>query len=112
MKDRGTIMSWIILILAGAAEIIWAVALKYADGFTRIIPSVITVVGYIASLVLLSMAMKRLPLGTSYAVWTGIGIVGTTVLGIFLFQEKLSPLQVICVAMIVIGIIGLKLSSR
>jgi quaternary ammonium compound-resistance protein SugE len=105
-------MSWIILILAGVAEITWAVALKYADGFTRIIPSVITVVGYIASLVLLSMAMKRLPLGTSYAVWTGIGIVGTTVLGIFLFQEKLSPVQVICVAMIVIGIIGLKLSSR
>jgi quaternary ammonium compound-resistance protein SugE len=105
-------MSWIILILASIAEITWAVALKYADGFTKIIPSVITVVGYIASLILLSLAMKHLPLGTSYAVWTGIGIVGTTVLGILLFQEKLSPLQVICVAMIVIGIIGLKLLSK
>jgi quaternary ammonium compound-resistance protein SugE len=105
-------MSWIILILAGAAEITWAVALKYADGFTRIIPSVITLIGYIASLILLSMAMKRLPLGTSYAVWTGIGIVGTTVLGIFMFHEKMSLLQFICVAMIVMGIIGLNLLSK
>jgi quaternary ammonium compound-resistance protein SugE len=105
-------MSWIILFLAGVAEITWAVALKYADGFTRVIPSVITVLGYITSLILLAISMKHLPLGTSYAVWTGIGIIGTTVLGVFLFQEKLSLLQTICVAMIAIGIIGLKLLSK
>jgi quaternary ammonium compound-resistance protein SugE len=105
-------MSWIILFMAGIAEVTWAVALKYADGFTKFVPSVITIIGYIASLILLSLAMKRLPLGTSYAAWTGIGIVGTTLLGIFLFNEKLSPLQVVCVALIVIGIAGLKILSR
>jgi quaternary ammonium compound-resistance protein SugE len=105
-------MNWIILFMAGIAEVTWAVALKYADGFTKFVPSVITIIGYIASLILLSFAMKRLPLGTSYAAWTGIGIVGTTVLGIFLFNEKLSPLQVVCVTLIVIGIAGLKILSR
>jgi quaternary ammonium compound-resistance protein SugE len=105
-------MSWIILFLAGIAEVTWAVALKYADGFTKPVPIIITIIGYIASLLLLSLAMKHLPLGTSYAAWTGIGIVGTTVLGIFLFNEKLSPLQVVCVALIVIGIAGLKILSR
>ena len=81
-------MQWIILLLAGLFEIGWAIAMKYSNGFTVLLPTVITAVGYIASAVFLSMALKQLPLGTAYAMWTGMGIVGTTVLGVFLFQEK------------------------
>ena len=105
-------MQWIILLLAGLFEIGWAIAMKYSDGFTVLLPSVITAVGYIASAVFLSMALKQLPLGTAYAMWTGMGIVGTTVLGVFLFQEKLSVPQVICVILILVGIIGLKLLAK
>ena len=105
-------MSWLILVLAGIAEVTWAVALKYADGFHQLIPSIITVVGYIASLLLLSKALENLPLGTAYAVWTGIGMVGTTVLGLLLFKETLSMLQVIFLLMIVVGIVGLKLAAN
>ncbi len=104
-------MSWLILLLAGFAEITWAVALKYADGFHNLIPSIITVVGYIASLLLLSAALNKLPLGTAYAVWTGIGILGTTALGILLFKEQLTPLQGIFILLIVVGIVGLKLTG-
>ena len=85
--------------------------MKYSNGFTVLIPSVITVVGYIASAVFLALALKHLPLGTAYAMWTGFGIVGTTVLGVLLFNEQLSIPQVICVILIVIGIVGLKLLS-
>ena len=102
-------MQWILLVLAGVFEVTWACAMKYSDGFTDLLPSVITVVGYIASAVFLALALKHLPLGTAYAMWTGFGIVGTSVLGIFLFQEKLSLPQMICVALIVVGIVGLKL---
>lgn len=105
-------MDWFILILAGFAEITWAVALKYADGFKNLMPSIVTVVGYIASLVLLSMALKKLPLGTAYAVWTGIGIAGTSILGIWLFREQLSFMQWICVLMIIGGIAGLKILAK
>ena len=105
-------MQWIILLLAGLFEIGWAIAMKYSDGFTVLLPSVITAVGYIASAVFLSMALKQLPLGTAYAMWTGMGIVGTTVLGVFLFQEKLSVPQGICVILILVGIIGLKLLAK
>ena len=105
-------MSWLILILAGFAEITWAVALKYADGFHNLVPSIITVVGYIASLLLLSRALEKLPLGTAYAVWTGIGIVGTAVLGVLLFKEQLNTVQVICILLIVLGIVGLKLAGN
>jgi len=105
-------MQWIILLLAGLFEIGWAIAMKYSDGFTVLLPSVITAVGYIASAVFLSMALKQLPLGTAYAMWTGMGIVGTTVLGVFLFQEKLSVSQVICVILILVGIIGLKILAK
>ena len=104
-------MSWLILILAGFAEITWAVALKYADGFHNLVPSIITVVGYIASLLLLSAALNKLPLGTAYAVWTGIGIIGTTVLGIVLFREQLTLLQGVFILLIVVGIVGLKLTG-
>lgn len=105
-------MHWIMLIVAGLLEVTWACAMKYSNGFTVIIPSVITVVGYIASAVFLALALKSLPLGTAYAMWTGFGIVGTSVLGIFLFQEKLSVPQTICICLIVIGIVGLKLLSK
>lgn len=86
--------------------------MKYSNGFTIVLPTVITVVFYIASAVFLSLAIKHLPLGTAYAMWTGFGIIGTTVLGIFIFNEKLSVPQVICVLLIVIGIAGLKLLSK
>lgn len=105
-------MQWIILLLAGLFEVGWAVSMKYSEGFTVLLPSVITAVGYIASAVFLSMALRHLPLGTAYAMWTGIGIVGTSVLGIFLFHERLTFLQVICVILILVGIIGLKLLAK
>ena len=104
-------MKWIMLLIAGVTEVTWAVAMKSADGFTKTVPSVITVVGYILSAVFLSMALKELPLGTAYAMWTGFGIVGTAVLGVLLFHETMSITQVICVLLIVTGIVGLKLTS-
>lgn len=102
-------MEWIMLLLAGVLEVTWAVAMKMADGFTRLWPSVITAGGYLASALFLSMALKKLPLGTAYAMWTGFGIVGTTLLGVLLFRERLSLPQVLCVLLIVGGIAGLKL---
>ncbi len=105
-------MQWILLILAGLFEVTWACAMKYSNGFTVVLPSAITVIGYIASAVFLSMALKHLPLGTAYAMWTGFGIVGTSVLGIFMFHEKLSFPQVICIILIVAGIAGLKILSK
>lgn len=104
-------MKWIMLLIAGVTEVTWAVAMKAADGFTKTVPSVITVVGYILSAVFLSMALKELPLGTAYAMWTGFGIVGTAMLGVLLFHETMSITQVICVLLIVTGIVGLKLTS-
>ena len=105
-------MSWILLIIAGVLEIFWAIEMKYSNGFTVVLPSVITGVGYIASAIFLALALKQLPLGSAYTMWTGFGIVGTTLLGIFLFHEKLNVLQIICVALIVIGIVGLRLLSK
>ena len=105
-------MEWFILFLAGLAEITWAVALKYADGFHKLVPTIITVVGYIASLLLLSKALEKLPLGTAYAIWTGIGMVGTALLGILLFKEQLTLVQVIFLLMIIVGIVGLKLATH
>ena len=104
-------MSWIYLFLAGLFEIGWAVGLKYSVGFTRLWPSVGTAVAMILSIVLLSMAAKTLPLGTAYAVWTGIGAVGAVTLGIVLFGESAQPLRLLCVGLIVVGILGLKLTS-
>ena len=105
-------MQWLMLILAGVFEITWACAMKYSNGFTVIVPSVITIIGYIASAVFLALALRNLPLGTAYAMWTGFGIIGTSVLGVFMFNEKLSAPQIICVILIVIGIAGLKLLSK
>ncbi|MBR1622647.1 MAG: multidrug efflux SMR transporter [Pseudobutyrivibrio sp.] len=105
-------MKWIYLLIAGAFEITWAITMKMSNGFSVLVPSIITVVGYIASAAFLAMALKGLPIGTAYAIWTGMGIIGTTVLGVLLFNEKLSVPQVICVVLIVIGIVGLKLLSK
>lgn len=105
-------MQWIFLLLAGVLEVTWACAMKYSNGFTVLIPSVVTVIGYILSAVFLALALKQLPLGTAYAMWTGFGIVGTSILGIVLFHEKLSLPQGICVILIVIGIAGLKLLAK
>jgi quaternary ammonium compound-resistance protein SugE len=104
-------MPWVILILAGLCEIGWAIGLKYTDGFTKLWPSVGTVVSMIVSVVLLGLALKSLPLGTAYAVWTGIGILGTAVLGMVLFSESADPVRLACIGLIVGGIVGLKLTT-
>lgn len=105
-------MAWIFLFLAGLGEVGWAVGLKYTEGFSRLWPSIATVCAMIVSLVLLGQALKTLPIGTAYAVWTGIGAVGTVILGILFFQEPREPLRLFFVALIVTGIVGLKFSSH
>ncbi len=102
-------MAWLILIVAGLFEVAWAVAMKQSAGFTRLWPTVLTAVAMLASVALLSWSMRSLPLGTAYAVWTGIGIVGTVVVGIFMFAEAASFVRLFCVFLILAGIIGLKL---
>jgi quaternary ammonium compound-resistance protein SugE len=102
-------MAWIYLALAGLSEIGWAVGLKYTHGFTRLVPSLLTVLSMAVSLGLLGLALKSLPLGTAYAVWTGIGTVGTAVLGIALFGEPATAARLVCIGLIVSGIVGLKL---
>ena len=104
-------MSWIILFIAGLLEVVWAIGLKYTHGFTRLTPSVITVSAMIVSIVLLSWAMRSLPVGTAYAVWTGIGAVGAAITGILLLDESANPARLLSLALIVAGIIGLKLST-
>lgn len=104
-------MSWIILFIAGLFEIVWAVGLKYTEGFSRLWPSVGTVAAMAASVLLLGLAMRDLPVGTAYAVWTGVGAIGTAILGIFLFGDSASPARIACLVMIAGGIIGLKLVS-
>lgn len=103
-------MSWIILFFAGLAEVGWAVGLKYTDGFTRPLPTALTVGAMLVSLGLLGLAMKELPLGTAYAIWTGIGAVGTLIAGIILFGESMALVRLLSVALIVCGLLGLKLS--
>lgn len=104
-------MSWVLLVLAGLLEVAWAVGLKYSHGFTKPLPTVLTLIALVASLWLLALAMKTLPLGTSYAVWTGIGSVGTVILGIFLFGDSANAMRLLCVGLILAGIFGLKLTS-
>ena len=104
-------MAWVVLVVAGLFEVVWAIGLKYTDGFTRLWPSVATVVAMVASVVLLAWAMKTLPVGTAYAVWTGIGAVGTALLGIVLFGEPATFARLACIALIVAGIVGLKLTA-
>ena len=104
-------MAWLYLLVAGLLEVGWAVGLKYTDGFTRIVPTTLTVLSMVASLGMLGLALKALPLGTAYAIWTGIGTIGTVILGIALFGESASALRLGCIALIVAGIAGLKLVS-
>lgn len=104
-------MAWIILIVAGIFEIGWAIGLKYTDGFTRLWPTVFTVLSMIISLGLLGLAMKSLPVGTAYAVWVGVGAIGTVVLGILLFGESASMARIVSVSLIFAGIVGLKLAA-
>lgn len=104
-------MAWLFLFLAGLTEIGWAIALKYSHGFTRIIPSVITIVVMISSFFLLAQSLKTIPIGTAYAIWTGIGIVGTVILGIILFDEPISFIRLLFLLLILIGIVGLKLTQ-
>ena len=102
-------MAWVILFVAGLCEIGWAVGLKYTDGFTRLWPTVFTVTSMVVSMGLLGVALKTLPVGSAYAIWTGIGAVGTVILGIVLFKEPATVARLLCVGLIVAGILGLKL---
>lgn len=103
-------MAWIILFIAGLLEVVWSVGLKYTEGFTKLTPSVITVAAMVLSVVLLGMALRTLPLGVGYSVWVGIGVVGSVIAGIFLFNESMDLIKMISVLLIVAGIIGLKMS--
>jgi quaternary ammonium compound-resistance protein SugE len=104
-------MAWILLLVAGALEIAWAIGLKLSEGFTRPVASVLTLIAVASSFLLLAQALKTIPVGTGYAVWTGIGAAGTTVVGMLLFSESSSPARLACLALIVLGIVGLKLTS-
>lgn len=104
-------MNWLILVLAGLFEIAWAIGLKYTDGFTRLWPSVATLVAMVISVGLLGLAMKSLPVGTAYAVWVGVGAVGTAILGIVLFNESANIGRIVSLMLIVAGIVGLKLAT-
>ena len=104
-------MAWAYLIIAGLLEVAWAVGLKYSEGFTRLWPSIGTVIGMILSFGFLSLALRTLPLGTAYAVWTGIGAVGTVLLGMLLFREPVEVMRLLCIGFIIAGVIGLRLVS-
>lgn len=104
-------MSWILLVLAGLFEIGWAIGLKYTEGFTKPLPTTLTVGAMVISIALLGLAVRHLPIGTAYAIWTGIGTVGTVILGIVLFAEPVTALRLGCIALIVTGIMGLKFAA-
>ena len=103
--------AWLLLLAAGMLEVVWAIGLKYTEGFSRLWPCVVTVTAMVASVWLLALALKTIPVGTGYAVWTGIGAVGTAILGIVLFSEPANAARLACIALIVAGILGLKLFS-
>ncbi len=104
-------MSWLILLLAGMLAIAWAIGLKYSEGYTRLWPSVSTTIAMILSVILLALAMRELPMGTAYAVWSGIGAVGTVIAGIYLFAESVDLLRLTSIGLIIVGIIGLKFTT-
>ncbi|NNV06748.1 quaternary ammonium compound efflux SMR transporter SugE [Geobacillus sp. C56-T2] len=104
-------MAWIYLVVAGVFEVVWAIALKYTEGFTRLWPSVVTVLGMAASFYFLSMATKTLPIGTAYAVWTGIGALGAVVIGMMFLNEPVNAPRILFLLLILIGIIGLKFTA-
>ena len=103
--------AWLTLVAAGVCEVVWAVGLKYTEGFTRLVPSAISIAFMVASILLLTQALKVLPLGTAYAVWTGIGAIGTAVCGMWLFNEPRDALRLASIGLIVAGIVGLKLAG-
>lgn len=104
-------MAWFVLVLAGVLEVVWSLGLKYTHGFTRVLPSVITGAAIVASLGLLAQAARTLPIGTAYPVWVGIGVLGATIGGVVLFGEPMPPLRVVFVVLLVVSILGLKLTS-
>jgi quaternary ammonium compound-resistance protein SugE len=104
-------MAWLLLLFAGLCEVAWAIGLKYTEGFSRLLPTIGTVAAMVASIGCLGLALKSLPVGTAYAVWTGIGTIGTAALGIFLFNEPASLLRLGCISLILAGIVGLKITS-
>lgn len=104
-------MTWVVLIIAGLFEVCWAIGLKYSEGFTRLYPSIFTLVTMAISFYLLSIAMRSLPVGTAYSIWVGIGAVGAVIVGAIAFNESLNPIRVVSIGLIVAGIIGLKLTS-
>ncbi|WP_312436828.1 quaternary ammonium compound efflux SMR transporter SugE [Janthinobacterium sp.] len=104
-------MSWFILVLAGLLEVGWAIGLKYSAGFTRLLPSALTLAAMLGSILMLGLALRNLPLGTAYAVWTGIGTVGTAIFGMMVLGEPASAARITCIALIVFGILGLKFLS-
>jgi quaternary ammonium compound-resistance protein SugE len=104
-------LAWTILVVAGLLEVGWAIGLKYTEGFTRLVPSALTLTAMVASIVLLGLALKALPVGTAYAVWTGIGAAGTVIFGMLFLNESVSPHKIIAVALILAGVIGLNLSG-
>ena len=105
-------MAWFLLFIAGIFEVGWAIGMKYTEGFTKLIPSVLTLLSMILSVYLLSLAIKEIPIGTAYAVWTGIGIAGTSILGILIFHEPVEVLKIVFISMILIAIVGLKVISN
>jgi quaternary ammonium compound-resistance protein SugE len=104
-------MAWFFLLIAGLCETTWVIGLKYTEGFSRLLPTIVTVGAMVSSIGLLGLALKSLPVGTAYAVWTGIGTVGTTTLGIYLFNDPPTLLRLGCIGLILSGIIGLKITS-
>jgi quaternary ammonium compound-resistance protein SugE len=111
VSQEEVFMNWVLLLVAGLFEIVWAVGLKYTEGFTRFWPSFGTALAMIVSLVLLGMAMKSLPMGTAYAIWVGVGAVGTVLVGICFLGEPANPIRLISLGLIVAGIVGLKLGT-
>jgi quaternary ammonium compound-resistance protein SugE len=108
---EGVTMEWFYLVIAGVFEVGWAIGLKYSQGFTKTLPNLLTIMGMVTSFYFLSLSLKSLPIGTAYAIWTGIGTIGTLLLGVILFKEPISIMRIVCIVFIVSGIIGLKLIS-
>lgn len=104
-------LAWVLLVVAGLFEVAWAIGLKYTAGFSKPVPTLLTVAAMVISMGLLGVVARQLPIGTAYAVWTGIGVFGTAVLGMYLFGESMAPLRLLCLALIITGIIGLKLTT-
>ncbi len=109
---NSTLSAWIFLISAGLLEVVWAAAMKYSEGFTRLTPSMVAVISVMASLYLLSLAIKTIPLGVAYAVWVGIGATVVAVYGMMFFQEPSSGLHILCIGLIIIGVVGLNMLSN